>query len=78
MILFLTIQLWDVVTGKCKQSIETCSPILAIVFHTDSGLIATFSEDMCIRVIDIDTYKIVREFSGHFGKITDIVSLSFR
>jgi hypothetical protein len=46
-----------------------------MLLHRDSGLIAIVCDDMVVRVLDIETRKIVREMSGFRGRILDIVSL---
>ena len=66
-------KLWDIATGKCKETIEIGEPVSCLVFHVESGLVAIIADDLCIRVIDIETQKIVREFWGHSNKITDVV-----
>jgi hypothetical protein len=47
-----------------------------MLLHRDSGLIAVVCDDMVVRVLDIETRKIVREMSGFRGRILDIVRLS--
>lgn len=45
------------------------------MLQRDSGLLAVVCDDMIIRIIDIETRRIVRELScGVHGRILDIVS----
>ncbi|KAJ1560942.1 hypothetical protein HK096_006626, partial [Nowakowskiella sp. JEL0078] len=37
-----------------------------------SELLATISDDFCIRIIDIEVKRVVREFWGHKGRISDL------
>lgn len=46
-----------------------------VVIHNDSGLLATIC-DMVVRLIDIETRKIVRELEGFRGRVLDIVRFS--
>lgn len=45
-----------------------------MMLQRDSGLLAVICDDMIIRIIDIETRRIVRELScGVHGRILDIV-----
>lgn len=46
-------------------------------YHIDNDLLAVVCDDLGIRVIDIETKKIVREFWGHRNRITDFVSVLY-
>jgi len=70
-------QLWDFHTSKVLHTINVDSPIIILQFRVESELLAIVSDDMCIRVIDIETRKIVREFWGHRNRVTDIVCVNF-
>ena len=50
------------------------STAVSILLHRDSGLLAVVSDDMVIRIIDIETRRIVRELTGFHGRVLDIVS----
>lgn len=49
----------------------TCSSIL---LQRDSGLLAVTCDDRVVRLIDIETRRIVREMRGFKGDILDVVS----
>lgn len=51
------------------------SAAVSLTLHRDNGLLAVVCDDMVIRVIDIETRRIVREFGGFRSRILDIVSL---
>ena len=72
-----TVRLWNVKTGKEMSEIQLNSPITTLSGFSESHLCAVASDDLCIRVIDIDTKRIVREFFGHNNRITDVVCLLF-
>jgi len=40
--------------------------------HRESGLIAAAMEDFSVKIIDVDTRLVVREFPGHDAAITDM------
>jgi U3 small nucleolar RNA-associated protein 21 len=63
---------WDFLTGKILEclSLESTAAT-AIRYNPVSGLIALSCDDLCIRVIDIETHRIVRELWGCIGQIYD-------
>lgn len=50
------------------------STVVSILLHRDSGLLAAICDDMVVRIVDIETHKVVRELGGSRGRILDIVS----
>jgi U3 small nucleolar RNA-associated protein 21 len=46
--------------------------------HRDSGLLAVVCDDLIVRVLDIETRRIVRELSGPRRPILDMVSRMHR
>jgi len=44
-----------------------------MLFILGSGILGIAFDDFSISVLDIETRKIVREFSGHQGQINDMV-----
>jgi U3 small nucleolar RNA-associated protein 21 len=50
------------------------STAVSMEMHRDSGLVAITCDDMVIRVVDIETRRIVRELSGFRGRVLDMVS----
>jgi U3 small nucleolar RNA-associated protein 21 len=50
------------------------SPIVGIRLHRENDLLAVVSDDLCIRVVDTQTRRLVREFHGHTNRIIDFVS----
>ena len=53
------------------------SSAVSITLQRDSGLLAVLCDDMKIRVVDIETKRVVRELWGFRGRILDIVCLTF-
>lgn len=69
------IKIWNFQNGKVLHTITMESPIVGMQFHRDNNLMAVACDDLGIRVIDIETQKVVREFWGHRNRITDFVSI---
>ncbi|ORY08146.1 Utp21-domain-containing protein [Basidiobolus meristosporus CBS 931.73] len=66
------IKIWDFTTATVLHTIDLEAPITSVVLHHDSDLVGVVCDDLSIRVVDVDTQKIVREFWGHRNRITDI------
>jgi U3 small nucleolar RNA-associated protein 21 len=49
------------------------STAVSISLHRDSGLLAVICDDMVVRVVDIETHRVVRELGGFRGRVLDIV-----
>lgn len=66
------IMFWDFQTGKCvdRVLIESAAAT-ALDYNPVSGLISLACDDMCIRIIDIETRRTVRELWGCVGQIYD-------
>ncbi|KAJ1995289.1 rRNA-processing protein utp21 [Coemansia spiralis] len=67
-----TLKIWDFVTGNELRNIELSSAPSKLMLHRESGLLACVCDDACIRVVDADAHRIVRRFSGHRNRITDL------
>lgn len=67
------VQVWDISSGKNTNTMDFKMPISRIVLHLDSALLAIVSDDLLIRIVDTDTFQVVREFSGHRNRILDLV-----
>jgi U3 small nucleolar RNA-associated protein 21 len=66
------IMFWDFLTGKCVDSVLTePAAATALDYNPVSGLISLACDDLCIRIIDIDTRRTVRELWGCVGQIYD-------
>lgn len=67
-----TIKFWCFKSLSLKHTIEVESPITRLELQRESNLLVVISDDLVIRLYDIDTKKLVRRFSGHTNQITDI------
>ncbi|KTW25647.1 hypothetical protein T552_03507 [Pneumocystis carinii B80] len=68
-----TIKFWKISTGKLIYTLDMKLPITLMRYQKSSDLLAIACDDFCIRVIDIETTKVVRELWGHTNRITDLV-----
>ncbi|KAF5373929.1 hypothetical protein D9758_000754 [Tetrapyrgos nigripes] len=67
-----TINFFDFHTSKLEHTVTLPSPTVSINIHRDSGLLAAVCDDMVVRLLDIETRRIVRELGGFKGRILDI------
>jgi U3 small nucleolar RNA-associated protein 21 len=51
------------------------SNVTQINLNRDSGLLAVVCDDLVVRLIDIETRRIVRELAGFKGRVLDLVSI---
>ncbi|KAI6132073.1 Utp21 specific WD40 associated putative domain-containing protein [Pisolithus croceorrhizus] len=58
-----TINFFDFHTAKLQHTLTLCAPISSINLHRSSGLLAAICDDMTVRVIDIETRRVVRELA---------------
>ena len=67
-----SIKFWDFATGLEIDNIllGPCAPV-ALRYNATSGLASFACDDLCIRILDIETKKIVRELRGCVGQIYD-------
>ena len=67
------IKFWDFLTGILRHEIDwfPMTAITASRYHRPSDLIALSCDDLSIRVVDIETRKLVRELWGCVGQISD-------
>ena len=64
---------WDFTTGRVAHRIRLDSAsALAMKYNSVSGLIALSCDDLCIRIIDIESHRIVRELWGCVGQTNDL------
>ncbi|KAI1627334.1 Utp21 specific WD40 associated putative domain-containing protein [Exophiala viscosa] len=67
-----TIIFWNFSTGKTIERRKDLEAVVtSIRYNPVSGLLALSCDDLCIRILDIETRKIVRELWGCVGQIYD-------
>ena len=67
-----TVIFWDFLTGRLinRIQLDAAAPT-AMKYNPTSGLVSLACDDFCIRVLDIETKRIVRELWGCVGQIYD-------
>lgn len=67
-----TINFFDFHTTKLEHSLVLPSSAVTITLQRDTGLLAIVSDDLVVRIVDIETRRIVRELGGFKGRVLDI------
>ena len=67
------LQFFDFHTEVLLQTLVLPSTCSSILLQRDSGLLAVICDDLVVRLVDIETRRIVREFNGFKGNILDMV-----
>ncbi|WVQ86757.1 hypothetical protein IAS59_000473 [Cryptococcus gattii] len=63
---------FDFHSTKKLDEIQLESSITAISLNRDSGLLAVICDDLAIRLVDIESRRVVRELRGFKGRILDV------
>lgn len=65
---------WDFVTGRLVGEIDWSSftHVVQMRYHRESDLLALSCADLTIRVVDIETHKVIRELRGCRVTINDL------
>ncbi|CAA0393660.1 unnamed protein product [Arabidopsis thaliana] len=66
------LKVWDFKKRELKSQWDVGCSLVKIVYHRVNGLLATVADDFVIRLYDVVTLKMVREFRGHTDRITDL------
>uniref|UniRef100_A0A673T7D8 WD repeat domain 36 n=1 Tax=Suricata suricatta TaxID=37032 RepID=A0A673T7D8_SURSU len=66
------LKFWNFKNKLLIHSMSLDSSPNMMLLHRDSGILGLALDDFSISVLDIETRKIVREFSGHQGQINDL------
>ncbi|KAH9945893.1 Utp21-domain-containing protein [Epithele typhae] len=67
-----TINFFNFHTASLEYTLILPSAVASITLHRDSNLLAVTCDDLIIRVIDIETRRIVRELGGFRGRVLDV------
>ncbi|KAJ3087296.1 hypothetical protein HK100_008407 [Physocladia obscura] len=66
------LKIWDIKKGTVLHSLELPTSISTLAFHKESNIAAVACDDLCIRIVDIEFGKTVRELWGHHNRILDL------
>ncbi|WWC70746.1 uncharacterized protein I206_104697 [Kwoniella pini CBS 10737] len=64
---------FDFHTTQLLHSAQLSTSITSMSLNRDSGLLSVICDDLTVRLIDIDTRRVVRELRGFKGRILDTV-----
>ena len=67
------VKFWNFMTGGLEHEIDWArvTSIISARYHRHNDLVALSCDDLSIRVVDIETKKLVRELWGCLGQIND-------
>ncbi|CCG80725.1 Uncharacterized WD repeat-containing protein C1672.07 [Taphrina deformans PYCC 5710] len=68
-----TVKFWDFHKGVLLSTTNVQIGITALRYHRESGLVALSCDDFCIRILDTETKKLVRELWGHSNRLSSVV-----
>lgn len=63
---------FDFKTRKPVAALRLPSPATSLQYHKDSGLIVLLCDDFALRVVDIAMRRVIRTFTGHTNRVTDV------
>lgn len=68
-----TIIFWSFSTGQVLRRLRLNeTSVLRMKYNSVSNLIALSCDDLCIRIVDIETRRVVRELWGCIGQVNDL------
>ncbi|RDX56504.1 Utp21-domain-containing protein [Lentinus brumalis] len=67
-----TVNFFDFHTAALEHTLVLPSAAVSITLHRDSSLLAVICDDLIVRIVDIETRRVVREMSGFRGRVLDI------
>lgn len=67
-----TLNFFDFHTTALEHVLVLPSSASQILLQRDSNLLGVLCDDLIVRIVDIETHRIVRELSGFRGRILDI------
>ncbi|GAA5832443.1 hypothetical protein JCM3766R1_003075 [Sporobolomyces carnicolor] len=63
---------FDFQTMKLLSTLTLTASITSIVLQRDNSLLAVVCDDLAVRVVDIETKRVVRELAGAKGQVRDL------
>lgn len=66
------LKIWTFTSKKLVHCMSLASSPAATHLHRDSGMLAIALDDFTLNVLDMETKRIVRKFSGHGGQVNDM------
>ncbi|XP_041825971.1 WD repeat-containing protein 36 [Melanotaenia boesemani] len=66
------LKFWRFKTRKQEEELKLNAAPAKMKLHRDSGMLALALDDFTLVVVDIETRRVVRKFTGHQGNINDM------
>ncbi|RLN46233.1 hypothetical protein BBJ29_007619 [Phytophthora kernoviae] len=66
------LKFWGFKKHELRYEIDIGSPISQMELHRDSNLLCVACDDQVLRLFDVTTHKLVRRFTGHSHRVTDM------
>lgn len=66
------VHFWSLARLQHEHTLQLGVPVAAARLHRDSNLLALACDDLVLRLVDIETRRVVRRFEGHANRITDL------
>ncbi|KAK2818486.1 hypothetical protein Q5P01_024047 [Channa striata] len=68
----LLLKFWRFKSRKQEEQLKLNATPAKMMLHRESGMLALALDDFTLLIVDIETRRIVRKFSGHRGNINDM------
>ncbi|XP_052776879.1 WD repeat-containing protein 36-like [Mya arenaria] len=66
------LKFWSFKQKKLLETVKLESPVSSILLHRESAMLAVARDDFHVNIVDVDGQKVVRKFTGHENRITDM------
>ncbi|CAJ0963615.1 unnamed protein product, partial [Mesorhabditis belari] len=67
------VKLWDAMSGKCVSTLQHHkSSVMSVEFNQNGNWLLTASRDQLVKMYDIRTMKVMRNFRGHKKEVTSL------
>ncbi|KAJ1740992.1 rRNA-processing protein utp21 [Coemansia sp. RSA 1086] len=67
-----TLRAWDFATGLQAACLELPASAARMAIYRDAGLLACACDDAYVRIVDVDTMRVVRSLGPHPARIADV------
>jgi U3 small nucleolar RNA-associated protein 21 len=67
-------QFFNFHTKVLEETLVLPSSVVSLTLQRESNILAVISDDLVVRLFDIETKRLVRELTGFKGRVLDMVS----
>ena len=68
------LKFWRFKNRALLETVSLNSQASRLLLHRESSMLAVATDDFSVGIVDVDTRKIIRRFTGHRNTVTDMVS----